>query len=154
GQAPRFWLGAVERPESDRTIQLRDIYAVTADAIANLFSAAVRQFVSAAILAVFGCAAHRHPNLMNEDDEIVRTRPGSGVKQARAISYTSKDFQLEVLGQLAEVQELTESLGEALQLEIKRSREQNKLLRFDGRTLVAIGAIALSLTEYVLQDAR
>jgi hypothetical protein len=58
-----------------------------------------------------------------------------------------------VLGQLSEVQELTESLREALQLEIKRSREQNKLLRFDGRTLVAIGAIALSLTEYVLKDA-
>lgn len=91
---------------------------------------------------------------MNEDDELIRTRPGTGVKQARAIPYTSKDFQLEVLGQLSEVQELTESLREALQLEIKRSREQNKLLRFDGRTLVAIGAIALSLTEYVLQDAR
>ena len=27
-------------------------------------------------------------------------------------------------------------------------------MRFDGRTLVAIGAIALSLTGYVLQDAR
>ena len=91
---------------------------------------------------------------MNEDDELIRPRVASGLKQARPVSYTSKDFQLEVLGQLSEVQELTESLRESLQLEIKRSREQNKLLRFDGRTLVAIGAIALSLTEYVLQDAR
>ena len=91
---------------------------------------------------------------MNEDDEIVRPRLASGTKQARAIPYTAKDFQLEVLGQLAEVQDLTERLQEALQIEIKRGREQNKLLRFDGRTLVAIGAIALSLTEYVLQDAR
>ena len=91
---------------------------------------------------------------MNEDDDLIRPRGASMAKQGRAIPYTSKDFQLEVLGQLAEVQELTESLREALQLEIKRSREQNKLLRFDGRTLVAIGAIALSLTEYVLQDAR
>jgi hypothetical protein len=89
---------------------------------------------------------------MNDDDELIRPRTASGVK-ARAVPYTSKDFQLEVLGQLSEVQELTESLREALQLEIKRSREQNKLLRFDGRTLVAIGAIALSLTEYVLKDA-
>ena len=32
--------------------------------------------------------------------------------------------------------------------------ERNRLLRFDGRTLVALGAIALSLTGYVLQDAR
>jgi hypothetical protein len=91
---------------------------------------------------------------MNDDDELIRPRTAGNGKQARAVPYTSKDFQLEVLGQLAEVQGLTESLREALQLEIKRSREQNKLLRFDGRTLVAIGAIALSLTEYVLQDAR
>lgn len=91
---------------------------------------------------------------MNDEEEPIRARSAGGAKQARAVPYTSKDFQLEVLGQLAEVQELTESLREALQLEIKRSREQNKLLRFDGRTLVAIGAIALSLTEYVLQDAR
>lgn len=92
---------------------------------------------------------------MNEDDELVRGRPGSAaVKQARAVAYTSKDFQLEVLGQLAEVQALTEGLQEALKVEVKRNHEQNKLLRFDGRTLVAIGAIALSLTEYVLMDAR
>ncbi|MGH9494609.1 MAG: hypothetical protein ACRD3B_06390 [Candidatus Sulfotelmatobacter sp.] len=91
---------------------------------------------------------------MNEDDELMRPRTAGAVKQVRAVPYTSKDFQLEVLGQLTEVQDLTESLREALQLEVKRSREQNKLLRFDGRTLVAIGAIALSLTEYVLQDAR
>jgi hypothetical protein len=77
---------------------------------------------------------------MNDDDELIRPRTASGVK-ARAVPYTSKDFQLEVLGQLSEVQELTESLREALQLEIKRSREQNKLLRFDGRTLVAIGRL-------------
>ena len=33
-------------------------------------------------------------------------------------------------------------------------QEPSNLLRFDGRTLVAIGAIALSMTGYVLQDAR
>jgi hypothetical protein len=88
---------------------------------------------------------------MNEDDEIFPPR-AVGAKQRGA--YTSKDFQLEVLGQLTEVQALTQGLQEALQIEIKRNRDQHKLLRFDGRTLVAIGAIALSLTEYVLQDAR
>jgi len=69
-------------------------------------------------------------------------------------SYTAKDFQLEVLGQLAEVQELAESLRDSLTTEATRHEERNRLLRFDGRTLVAMGAIALSLTGYVLQDAR
>jgi len=75
-------------------------------------------------------------------------------KPARAASYTAKDFQLEVLGQLAEVQALAESLQEFVTNELKKGQEQNRLLKFDGRTLVAIGAIALSLTGYVLQDAR
>jgi len=90
---------------------------------------------------------------MNEDDEQERPRLG-GSRQGRAVLYTSKDFQLEVLGQLAEVQTLTQELQEALKIELKRNHEQNRLLRFDGRTLIAIGAIALSLTGYILQDAR
>ena len=52
-----------------------------------------------------------------------------------------------------------ERLGEAALAREQRasgteSERESKLLRFDGRTLVAIGAIALSLTGYVLQDAR
>jgi hypothetical protein len=89
---------------------------------------------------------------MNEDEFLERPR-GAG-KQARAVPYTAKDFQLEVLGQLAEVQALTEELRESLTEELKRKQEESRLLRFDGRTLVAIGAIALSMTGYVLQDAR
>jgi len=88
---------------------------------------------------------------MNEDEFVERARGGKGT---RAVPYTAKDFQLEVLGQLAEVQTLTESLQESLAGELKKSQETSRLLRFDGRTLVAIGAIALSLTGYVLQDAR
>jgi len=87
---------------------------------------------------------------MSDDD--FDERRGAG-RQGR-VPYTAKDFQLEVLGQLAEVQAVTEALQESLAGEIKKSQEQNRLLRFDGRTLVAIGAIALSLTGYVLQDAR
>ncbi|HTY84209.1 MAG TPA: hypothetical protein VMB19_08315 [Silvibacterium sp.] len=71
----------------------------------------------------------------------------------KAAAYTSKDFQLEVLGQLAEMQEAAESLRESFAREASRQQD-SKLLRFDGRTLIAIGAIALSLTGYVLQDAR
>jgi hypothetical protein len=92
---------------------------------------------------------------MNEDEFLERGRTAGGAgKTARAIAYTAKDFQLEVLGQLAEVQALTEALQESLTAELKRNEERNRLLRFDGRTLVAVGAIALSLTGYVLQDAR
>jgi CRP-like cAMP-binding protein len=92
---------------------------------------------------------------MNEDDFAERSRAaGSMSKATRAASYTAKDFQLEVLGQLAEMQGLTEALQESLANELKKSEEQSRLLRFDGRTLIAIGAIALSLTGYVLQDAR
>jgi len=82
----------------------------------------------------------------------------SGAKERAA--YSTKEFQLDVLGQLAELQAATQELREALAGESKRNeevaknQEQSRLLRFDGRTLVAIGAIALSLTGYVLQDAR
>ncbi len=91
---------------------------------------------------------------MNEDEFLERGRTGGAGKAARAVPYTAKDFQLEVLGQLAEVQALAESLQESLTTGLTRNEERNRLLRFDGRTLVAMGAIALSLTGYVLQDAR
>lgn len=90
-------------------------------------------------------------------------KPGyaaGGTKLSRGAAYTTKDFQLEVLGQLAEMQALAEELRDTLaheaekNTEVRRDQEQSRLLRFDGRTLVAIGAIALSLTGYVLQDAR
>ncbi len=89
------------------------------------------------------------------DEELGRPRTSiSGMKQLRAASYGTKDFQLDVLGQLAEMQALTQALQESLTSEMRKSQEQSNLLRFDGRTLVAIGAIALSITGYVLQDAR
>lgn len=91
---------------------------------------------------------------MSDDIYLERDRPASGVRQARTTPYTAKDFQLEVLGQLAEMQELTEALQESFAREHQENKEASRLLRFDGRTLVAIGAIALSLTGYVLQDAR
>ena len=81
-----------------------------------------------------------------------------GVKQSRSGAYSTKDFQLDVLGQLAEMQAVTQELRDALanpaEQTSPKNQEQSSLLRFDGRTLVAIGAIALSLTGYVLQDAR
>jgi len=93
---------------------------------------------------------------MNDEDDL-RDRQRQtlgGVKAQRTGPYTAKDFQLEVLGQLAEMQAVTEALDQAFRNQIRASHEQSNLLRFDGRTLVAIGAIALSMTGYVLQDAR
>jgi hypothetical protein len=88
-------------------------------------------------------------------DEAGRQKLSSSTtKPQRLGPYTAKDFQLDVLGQLAEMQALTQALHESLLNEMKKNQEQRRLLRFDGRTLVAIGAIALSLTGYVLQDAR
>jgi hypothetical protein len=91
---------------------------------------------------------------MNEDEFLERPRAASGAKQTRTTGYTSKDFQLEVLRELEELRALAESLLDAQANELKKEGETSRLLRFDGRTLVAIGAIALSLTGYVLQDAR
>jgi hypothetical protein len=92
---------------------------------------------------------------MSEDNFLERQQQAAtGAKTARAVPYTAKDFQLEVLGHLAEMQALTESLRETVTKELKRRQDESRLLRFDGRTLVAIGAIALSLTGYILQDAR
>ncbi len=86
------------------------------------------------------------------DEESPDKPPG---KAGRALPYTAKDFQLEVLGQLSEMRELGEAaLAREQRASGTESERESKLLRFDGRTLVAIGAIALSLTGYVLQDAR
>jgi hypothetical protein len=74
-------------------------------------------------------------------------------KQARVGPYTTRDFQLDVLGQLEEVRTTTQALQQSV-TGLKKNQEQSRLLRFDGRTLVAIGALALSLTVYMLQDAR
>ncbi len=71
----------------------------------------------------------------------------------KAIQYTVKDFQLEVLDKLAEMQRTAETLQQAQQTtELQnRNRSGSKL---EGRTIVALGAIVLSVAGYVIQDAR
>lgn len=91
---------------------------------------------------------------MSDDDVQARQRIRAAGKQAPVGPYTTKDFQLEVLGKLEEMQALTESLPESWRDELKEIRSQNNPLRFEARTLIAIGAVALSITGYVLQDAR
>jgi soluble cytochrome b562 len=91
---------------------------------------------------------------MNEECGVSKFRTRGGAeKVAPAVQYTAKDFQLEVLGKLAEVQSLAESLEESWDRKLEAVREQ-RLVKFDTRTLIALGAIALSITGYVVQDAR
>lgn len=49
-------------------------------------------------------------SVMNEDCGLRKFRNRGGAEKAAAVQYTAKDFQLEVLGKLAEVQNLAESL--------------------------------------------
>lgn len=90
------------------------------------------------------------------NDECVGSRPrqrAAADKAGSLAQYTAKDFQLEVLGKLGEMQSLAESLEESWSNKLEAVREQ-RLLKFDSRTLIALGAIALSFAGYVIQDAR
>jgi len=90
---------------------------------------------------------------MSEDIFQGRQRHRGGVEKPVPVMYTAKDFQLEVLGRLAEVQSLAESLEESWDRKLEAVKDQ-RLLKFDSRVLIALGAIALSLTGYVIQEAR
>ena len=88
------------------------------------------------------------------DDTLARQRHRvAGERAAPVVPYTAKDFQLEVLDRLEEVQELAQSLDVSWSKKLDAVKEQ-RLMKFDSRTLVAIGALALSIAAYVLQDAR
>jgi len=67
--------------------------------------------------------------------------------------YTARDFQLEVLDRLAEVQDFAASLEQSWEKKLEAVKEQ-RLVKFDGRALIAMGALALSLSGYVIQGAR
>ena len=67
--------------------------------------------------------------------------------------YTARDFQLEVLDRLAEVQEFAASLEQSWEKKLEAVKEQ-RLVKFDSRALIAMGALALSLSGYVIQGAR
>lgn len=71
----------------------------------------------------------------------------------KAIQYTIKDFQLEVLDRLSEMQRVTEGLQKAQQ-EVELQSKARGIPRFDAKAVVALGAIVLSVAGYVIQDAR
>jgi soluble cytochrome b562 len=88
------------------------------------------------------------------NDECVGSKPRhrGGVEKA-ALQYTAKDFQLEVLDKLSEVQSLAEALEESWNEKMVAMQEK-RLLKFDSRTLIALAAVTLSVAGYVIQDAR
>lgn len=75
-----------------------------------------------------------------------------GDKPASAVPYTAKDFQLEVLDRLQEMQSFAEGLQVTWDRKLETVKEQ-RLLKFDSRTVIALGALALSIAGYVIQSA-
>jgi hypothetical protein len=88
------------------------------------------------------------------DDTFARQRHRVvGERSAPIVQYSAKDFQLEVLDRLEEMQSLAQSLEESWSQKLETVKEQ-RLLKFDSRTLIALAAVALSISGYVIQDAR
>jgi soluble cytochrome b562 len=90
---------------------------------------------------------------MSEESLLNRLRSRAVEKASAGTQYTTKDFQLEVLAELTELQSLAEATEKGWREELKAIRDQ-RLLKFDSRTLVAAGAVALSILGYIVQDAR
>lgn len=88
------------------------------------------------------------------DDGLARQRHRVvGERPAPIAPYSAKDFQLEVLDRLEEMQNLARSLEESWSQKLEAVKEQ-RLLKFDSRTLIALAAIALSIGGYVIEGAR
>ena len=89
---------------------------------------------------------------MHEDGVLNRAK-GRGMGTVSGSQYSAKDLQLEVLDRLAEVQDFAATLEQSWEKKLEAVKEQ-RLLKFDSRALIAMGALALSISGYVIQDAR
>ena len=83
----------------------------------------------------------------------LRQRRGAGERLASPSQYTARDFQLDVLDRLEDMRNFAEGLQESWDRKLETVKEQ-RLLKFDSRTIIALAAVALSITGYVIQDAR
>ena len=90
---------------------------------------------------------------MNDATIMNRQRVRAAERATSGVQYTAKDFQLEVLDRLEEVQGLAAGLEQSWDRKLEAVKEQ-RLLKFDSRALIALGAVALSIAGYVIQDAR
>jgi soluble cytochrome b562 len=82
-----------------------------------------------------------------------RTRQRTILEKTAPVQYTAKDFQLEVLDRLTEMQNAAVSLEEAWDQKLEAVKDQ-RLVKFDSRALIALAAVALSVAGYVIQEAR
>jgi predicted regulator of Ras-like GTPase activity (Roadblock/LC7/MglB family) len=86
-----------------------------------------------------------------EDSLLNRPRQRVGTsKQPLVARHTDQDSQLEMLDKLTQLEASLAAAKDDLQA-VKSRAETRKL---DARTIVALVAIALSLTGYVIQEAR
>ena len=90
---------------------------------------------------------------MNEMTSLRQRRGVGGERPAPPSQYTARDFQLDVLDRLEDMRSFAEEMEESWDKKLALVKEQ-RLLKFDGRTLIAMAAVALSITGYVIQDAR
>lgn len=74
-------------------------------------------------------------------------------RPATPATYSAKDFQLEVLERLDEMQTFAQSLEASWEKKFEAVKEQ-RLVKFESRTLIALAAIALSIAGYVIENAR
>jgi hypothetical protein len=88
------------------------------------------------------------------DENILRQRHRVSMERpVPSFPYSAKDFQIEILERLEEMRSFAEALDESWNTKLQAVKDQ-RLLKFDGRTLIALAAVALSITGYVIQDAR
>lgn len=90
---------------------------------------------------------------MSEENLQRGTRHRAVLEKTGPVQYTAKDFQLEVLDRLTEMQNAAASLEEVWDQKLESVRDQ-RLVKFDSRALIALAAIALSVAGYVIQEAR
>ncbi len=72
-------------------------------------------------------------------------------KQPLVVRHSEQESQLDDLGErLARLEEMTN----ATRTSVKAASDNVQATRLDGKALVALGAIMLSIAGYVIQDAR
>jgi len=90
---------------------------------------------------------------MNDENSLRQRHRAAIERPVPNVQYSSKEFQLEVLDRLEEMRSFAEDLEQSWDGKLAAVKEQ-RLLKFDSRTLIALGALAMSLIAYVIQDAR
>jgi len=90
--------------------------------------------------------------MSHQSDEtlVSRPKPRAATGKQQLVIRGADDSQPEVLGKIAHL----ESSLASVEAELKAFKASRDSKRWDARTLVALAAIVLSITGYVIQDAR